>query len=121
MSALRGLIEGQSAWQESADRFYMQNGPCCAGCDHWQSLGPTVGECTRSAPVSSTERLAMIGIERCSLAPSCGHALTKREHVCGEFSDGFDWSSLPLAYRKKIGDRSLRALSSSPTVGKEQP
>lgn len=95
------------AWQEFVDAFYMRHGPCCAGCDHWRSINSSTGECTRSAPVSGAERLAMIGIEWSSFTPPAGHVLTRREHVCGEFRDEFDWTTLSLLYRKRIGDRSL--------------
>jgi hypothetical protein len=45
----------------------------------------------------------MLGIWGSSLKPDPGHVVTAREHVCGDFKDEFDWSSLPLAYRKRIG------------------
>jgi hypothetical protein len=89
--------------QEYADRFYWAHGKCCAGCDWWHSISSTVGECTRSAPVPSEERWDMLGIESCSLRPASGHAITPREHLCGEFKDDFDWRSLPLPYRIRIG------------------
>lgn len=99
----------EPAWQEAADAFYMQHGPCCAGCDHWRSYSSSVGECVKTPPkFTSAERLAMIGIHSCSFPPDyAGHALTKREHVCGEFADTFDWTTLPLPYRRRIRDRSL--------------
>ena len=90
-------------WQEHLDRYYWQHGPCCAGCDHWRSRSSLVGECTRSAPVSGTERMAMLGISWSSLPMGAGHALTRRDHSCGEFRDEFDWSSLSLSYRKQVG------------------
>lgn len=89
--------------QETLDRFYFSNGPCCAGCDWWRSIGAVVGECTRSAPVSAKERLALIGIEWSSLRLGAGHVLTKSDHKCGEFKDEFDWGALPLAYLKSVG------------------
>lgn len=92
-----------AVWQETLDAFYFRNGPCCAGCDWWQSISSMTGECTRSAPVSSAERLAMIGITGTSLAPSVGHPYTLRDHTCGDFKDEFDWSSLSLGYRKRVG------------------
>jgi len=64
--------------------------------------------------VSGAERLAAIGIENCSLPPRAGHALTKREHVCGEFKDEFDWASLPLDYRKRVGELAKTSLASRP-------
>lgn len=91
--------------QMAVDRFYMKHGPCCAGCDHWRSYNSTAGECIKSAPVAGRERMAMLGIEMVSLTAGAGHAFTKRDHVCGEFADTFDWSSLPLPYRHEIGAR----------------
>jgi len=92
-----------SEMQENIDAFYMTHGPCCAGCDWWRSINVGAGECTRSAPVSSRERVAMLGMESCSLAIGAGHAMTPREHLCGEFKDDFDWSSLTPWYRRKVG------------------
>ena len=89
--------------QEFLDSFYFAHGPCCAGCDWWHSWSSLVGECARSAPVSSAERFAMIGITWHTLPPSTGHAITRRDHHCGEFKDEFDWRSLPLPYRKRVG------------------
>lgn len=97
-----------TAMQESIDRFYFRHGPCCAGCDWWRSLSSLVGDCTKAAPVDSATRWAMLGIEGCSLEPSVGHIVTARDHVCGDFKDEFDWSSLPLPYRARIGDPNLR-------------
>jgi hypothetical protein len=45
----------------------------------------------------------MLGIEGCSMPFRAGHVITPREHVCGEFRDEFDWSTLPLPYRKRVG------------------
>jgi hypothetical protein len=92
------------ALQEHLDTFYFKHGKCCAGCDWWEAINSKAGECTKSAPMSGQQRLAMLGIEKCSLLPKAGHALTKSDHVCGAFKDEFDWTSLPLAYRKKIGE-----------------
>lgn len=89
--------------QEILDRFYFQRGPCCAGCDWWESLSAMSGNCTKSAPVSDHERWAMLGITGCSLSPGSGHVVTPRDHRCGDFKDEFDWTTLPLPYRKRIG------------------
>lgn len=89
--------------QEILDRFYHSRGPCCAGCDWWRHISSLIGECTRSSYVSGAERMAALGIEGSSLPPAAGHAITERGHVCGEFRDGFEWSSLPAAYRRRIG------------------
>lgn len=89
--------------EELLDRFYVENGPCCAGCDWWRWANSLVGECRRSAPVSGVVRFAMLGIQAASLTPDPGHIMTPREHHCGDFKDEFDWGSLPSAYLRKIG------------------
>ena len=68
--------------QEHIDRFYFAHGKCCAGCDWWRHINSVAGMCQRM--------------------PSEVH--TTREHVCGEFRDEFDWSSLPPQYRRSVGD-----------------
>lgn len=89
--------------QESADRFYAEKGPCCAGCDWWHNASSVIGECTRSAPVPGEQRYAMVGIHGASLPLEAGHVMTLRQHHCGEFRDEFDWSSLSALYLKRIG------------------
>lgn len=89
--------------QASMDRFYCSNGPCCAGCDWWQSANGRTGLCTKSAPVSGKERTAMLEMHSCSLPIGAGHVFTKRNHKCGDFKDDFDWQSLSPAYLKSIG------------------
>lgn len=89
--------------QEHLDRFYFQNGPCCAGCDWWNWQNSLTGECQKSAPISGEERWAMLDITGCSLPFDAGHIITKRDHHCGGFNDVFDWPSLPLAYKKRVG------------------
>jgi len=83
---------GRPTTQDCVDDFYHSNGPCCAGCDWWKWHNAVVGDCTRSAPVSGHERLGMLNMQNCSMTPEAGHVLTKREHVCGEFVDSYDWS-----------------------------
>ena len=73
--------------QAIIDAFYAKRGPCCAGCDWWRWHNSCVGECTRTEPVSGTERVAMIGVTGSSLPLGAGHIMTPREHVCGEFRD----------------------------------
>lgn len=95
--------------QELVDSFYWQAGPCCAGCDWWRHHNSIIGECTRSAPVSESERIAMLGLSNCSRPIGAGHVFTPREHKCGDFVDSFDWSSLPLAYAKLVGAKIERS------------
>lgn len=90
--------------QEFVDRFYWSSGGrCCAGCDNWRHLNSTVGECLAGPPVGEAQRFAMIGMTSWSLPAGAGHVLTDRAYKCGAFLDTFDWSSLPLAYQKRIG------------------
>ena len=89
--------------QEILDRFYWSHGPCCAGCDWWRSINSLVGECTKSAPVSGGKKYAMLGMEGCSMKLSAGHVLTGQDHLCGDFKDAFNWSSLPPHYQRRIG------------------
>lgn len=96
-------MEAPDPMQEHIDTFYWRHGPCCAGCDWWHHYSSLAGECHRSAPVPGPERYAMIGITWSSMPLSAGHVFTQRDHHCGEFKDEFDWSSLPLSYRKRIG------------------
>lgn len=93
--------------QETLDRFYWQNGNCCAGCDWWRSISALVGDCTRSAPVCGDQRADMLGIHGSSMRIEAGHIVTPRDHVCGDFKDEFDWDTLPLAYRKRIGAKTI--------------
>lgn len=93
----------ETAAQEFIDTFYFRNGPCCGGCDWWRSISHTVGECTKSAPVPGETRIAMLGISWSTLPLGAGHVITPIEHTCGDFKDEFDWSQLPLPYRKRVG------------------
>lgn len=85
------------------DSFYTQHGPCCAGCDWWQAANSAAGQCTRSAPVPGAQRFAVLGITGTSLPMAAGHVMTPREHMCGDFKDEFDWSTLPPLYLRRIG------------------
>lgn len=87
---------------EIIDRFYIEHGPCCAGCDWWAYTNSVAGECRRSAPVPGEQRIAMLGM-RSVLAPEAGHVMTLRDHHCGDFKDDFDWSALPPHYLRRIG------------------
>lgn len=89
--------------QEFIDKFYFDHKPCCAGCDWWRHYNSMIGECGRGAPVSGVERTDVLGIHSSSLRLRAGHVFTNQKHVCGDFKDTFDWSSLPLAYRKRVG------------------
>lgn len=95
--------------QEIVDTFYWKTGPCCAGCDHWAYINSACGECTRSAPVSGHDRVAMLGMRFSSVNPVAGHILTNRGHRCGEFKDSFDWRSLPVTYLRRIGFKGVIA------------
>ncbi len=89
--------------QEFMDSFYFKHGPCCAGCDWWRSQNSVYGECRKARIVPGLERGDMLGITNCSMRIPAGHPLTKRDYHCGQFKDTFEWASLPVAYRKRIG------------------
>ena len=89
--------------QEAVDRFYIQTGQCCAGCDWWHHGSSVIGECRRHAPVPGEQRIAMLGMQSASLVLEAGHVLTRRDHHCGDFRDGFDWASLGPLYLRRIG------------------
>jgi hypothetical protein len=89
--------------QEAIDRFYWANGKCCAGCDYWRSNNGGAGECRAAAPMSGDQRMSLLGITGSSLHIGAGHPITPRFHHCGDFKDEFDWHSLPLGYRARIG------------------
>ena len=103
-------IAGVPSRQEAIDRFYVDHGPCCAGCDWWAHINSVVGECLKSAPVSSEERFSMVRIDWHTWRfrePAAGHILTNREHRCGDFKDEFDWSTLPPHYLRRIGRKAI--------------
>lgn len=89
--------------QEAVDAYYWRNGPCCAGCDWWRWIATTAGECTKAAPVSGHERAALLGMRGCSGITEAGWPLTLSKDGCGDFRDTFDWTTLPLAYRRRVG------------------
>lgn len=92
-----------SATSALLDKFYFKTGPCCAGCDYWRYHNALYGECVRSPKVSAADSMASLGISSISGNLGAGHVITRRDEWCGEFKDEFDWQSLPLIYRKRIG------------------
>lgn len=84
----------QDRYQFLVDAFYKQNGNCCAGCDHWRFHNHLVGECTKSQLMPATTALEGMGIFNHTGAKGTSHALTKRDYVCGNFIDSFDWDSI---------------------------
>lgn len=89
--------------QESMDRFYWENGKCCAGCDHWHCEQGHTGQCTAAPPVSGEQVIKSLGLRGCSYVPPPDHPYTKMDFVCGAFKDGFDWSTLEEEYLMRIG------------------
>ena len=81
--------------QEAADDFYKKNGPCCAGCDHWQRLNSVAGLCAKSRLVSGSDRVGPLGIDGLSLSIGAGLAMTPRAFSCANFVDTFDWPAPP--------------------------
>jgi hypothetical protein len=55
--------------------------------------------------MSGEQRAALLDMSGISAPVGAGHALTLRQHICGEFKDDFDWRSLPLGYVVRIGAR----------------
>ena len=94
--------EWQRWYQARCDKFYWQNGRCCAGCDHWSSDAGDIGICTSAPPVSGMEVMRSLGISWSTYTPPPGRPFTRRDHVCGAFKDDFDWSSLDPEYLKSI-------------------
>ena len=105
------LLMDHDLLQEFHDKFYFQNGPCCSGCDWWQAISSGAGECTKSAPVPGEQRMAMLGVSNCSLRIGAGHPITRNNHHCGDFKDEFDWFTLPLGYRARVGAPTSRQTS----------
>lgn len=104
MTAAHQIAEKLTEAQAFADSFYWHNGPCCAGCDHWRNMNTLIGECVATAPgLSGDERAAALGMAGFSISLASGHALTRRDHHCGQFADTFDWPTLPLTYLARIG------------------
>lgn len=73
--------------QAILDQFYLDHGPCCAGCDWWRWHNSVAGECIRTVPVAGHERFALLGVTWTSYPIKAGHIMTPREHMCGEFFD----------------------------------
>jgi len=73
--------------QTYVDAFYRANGPCCAGCDWWRHVNSVAGECLKSQIIPGAERFAMLGGYGASLTAEAGHAVTTRDHLCGQFQD----------------------------------
>ena len=59
--------------QAILDQFYLDHGPCCAGCDWWRWHNSVAGECIRTVPVASHDRYAMLGIRGASFPIKAGH------------------------------------------------
>lgn len=85
-----GLDYKPKPTQEVVDEYYLKSGPCCAGCDYWRWVTSLVGECVRFSPNQSHDAAAGLGMDNCTLPRSTTN-LTKRERLCGEFVDTFDW------------------------------
>ena len=95
--------EWSEKYQAICDKFYWENGPCCAGCDHWESDAGMIGICTSAPIVSGEQVLKSIGITSCTYTPRPGHPYTEASFKCGSFKDEFEWSTLPAEYLNEIG------------------
>ena len=99
----RDLEAFLESYQELCDTKYWKNGPCCAGCDHWQSNSSLTGQCSAAGIVSGEDVLRSMGIWFCTYLPAPDFPYTESDDHCGKFKDDFDWSTLPQDYRRKIG------------------
>ena len=50
--------------QKHIDKFYAENGACCAGCDHWRWHNSVVGDCTKTPLVGTQDRVSLVGMEK---------------------------------------------------------
>lgn len=73
--------------QAFIDRFYRDNGRCCAGCDNWRWHNSVVGECIESNLVAGSDRATFLGIKGMSADIESGHVMTNREYACNNFID----------------------------------
>lgn len=113
--------EWAQKYQEICDTQYWSNGPCCAGCDHWDSYAGLTGECQYAGIIPGDQVLASMGIQWSTLHnPSPGYPFTKARHCCSNFKDEFDWSTLPDDYLVKVGAKFSGVLQPKPQHTKEQ-
>jgi hypothetical protein len=77
VSALKEKERAEFAewYQEQCDRLYWQNGPCCAGCDHWRSDMGNLGHCTAAGIVSGEQVMASLDIGWSTYTPRRGFRL----------------------------------------------
>ena len=78
------IAEHEEEKQRHIDRFYRDNGECCAGCDSWRWHNTAIGECIKSQMVAGSERTEL---ESISMPVAAGHVFTSRDYYCGNFSD----------------------------------
>jgi len=90
-------------YQEICDGMYWRFGPCCAGCDHWNSYAGLTGECRAGPIIPGADVMRSLGFSFWSYTPEPGYPYTEAKHKCGLFSDGFDWSTLDADYLRRIG------------------
>lgn len=99
----RDREEWNAKYQEICDTEYFKNGPCCAGCDHWQSDAGLTGNCSAAGILSGAEVARSLGWEGSSYTPAPGFPFTRSHFHCGKFKDEFDWESLERDYLMRIG------------------
>lgn len=106
-----------SEWyQAHCDRMYWVEGRCCAGCDHWRSDAGNIGECTAGPILSGDDVMRSHGISSSSYRFAPGYPVTRANHHCGLFADGFDWSTLNEFYLHRIGAMVGNKLQPKPTL-----
>ena len=100
--AERDRDEWDAKYQERCDGIYWRFGRCCAGCDHWSSYAGLTGQCSAAGIMSGADVMRSLGFRFWSHQPEPGYPYTKAKHVCGLFSDSFDWSTLGASYLARI-------------------
>ena len=117
--------EWDRRYQEECDKLYWTVGKCCAGCDHWESIGGLTGNCLAAGIMSGEDVIRSLGWSFSSYIPPPGMPFTEARDYCGKFSDAFDWSELDKAYLSRIGALKDGALKQKPmsaaTQAKEPP
>ena len=74
--------------------FADANPKSCAACEYWRYENSLAGQCIKSAPVPSADRVELLGFSSISVHYGAGHVFTPRDHYCGDFSSN-DKESTP--------------------------
>ena len=93
----------QEDYQEKCDRIYWEEGPCCAGCDHWHSDKGLTGQCDANGLIPGADVMRSMGATFSSYTPPPGFPYTNSDFHCGKFKDEFEWDTLSKDYLTRIG------------------